>query len=323
MPTGPNGEKRPVDALANALHVARIATRKAEEEHVDTAKAKGGKARAVSVSAKRRSQIAKARTVETRSIMKRLAITLVVLATPAFAIDALCTAVAGGDEHDGCYSELSNLPGCHVWNPAKVDLNPIPARAEATVADGSPGCAEALLSGHGKVRWQWSHHEVGTRGHATIEADHRAGRQHGEGVFESHGDFVDGSRTWGGRTEGLVWNDGTIGRSTVVGTGLFHGRVSSRSQGMLDGNLRQGHWSTTSYSDTGGVASRIEGAYDVDGKETGRWSLTSYHDGELNTRTQGRYEAGKREGTWITTYYDGPDSFDGVVHYVNGEMVRR
>ena len=63
MPTGPNGEKRPADTLANALHVARLATREAEETYVNTGKReggrKGGKARADSLSAERRSQIAK------------------------------------------------------------------------------------------------------------------------------------------------------------------------------------------------------------------------------------------------------------------------
>ncbi len=60
MPTGPNGEKRPADVIANAVHVMRIATGEAEEEYVDAAKAKGGKARAKAVSAERRKEIAKA-----------------------------------------------------------------------------------------------------------------------------------------------------------------------------------------------------------------------------------------------------------------------
>lgn len=63
MPTGPNGEKRPADTLANALRVARIATGEAEEEYVDTAKRragqKGGAARAKALSAEQRREIAK------------------------------------------------------------------------------------------------------------------------------------------------------------------------------------------------------------------------------------------------------------------------
>ena len=33
MPIGPNGEKRPADVIANAVHVAKIATGEAVETH--------------------------------------------------------------------------------------------------------------------------------------------------------------------------------------------------------------------------------------------------------------------------------------------------
>ena len=32
---GPNGEKRPDDPIANAVHIARLATGEAEEQYVD------------------------------------------------------------------------------------------------------------------------------------------------------------------------------------------------------------------------------------------------------------------------------------------------
>ena len=63
MPTGPKGEKRPVDPIEQAVMIGRIATGEAEEEVVDLAKRKAGiegaKARAKAVSAARRSEIAK------------------------------------------------------------------------------------------------------------------------------------------------------------------------------------------------------------------------------------------------------------------------
>ena len=50
---GPNGEKRPGDAIANALHVAKIATGEAGEVYVDESKRpggqKGGRARAAAM----------------------------------------------------------------------------------------------------------------------------------------------------------------------------------------------------------------------------------------------------------------------------------
>ncbi len=38
MPTGPHGEKRPADPVANALHVAKLLTGEAEETYVDPAR---------------------------------------------------------------------------------------------------------------------------------------------------------------------------------------------------------------------------------------------------------------------------------------------
>lgn len=68
MPRGPKGEKRPADAIGNAVHVMRIATGEVEEgaEPDDgkdpAAKAlgrKGGKARAENMTPERRAEIAR------------------------------------------------------------------------------------------------------------------------------------------------------------------------------------------------------------------------------------------------------------------------
>ena len=70
MPKGPKGEKRPADVIANAVKIGRIATREIEEDYdtpesqgkhpgaVDLGK-RGGKARAASLTPKRRAEIAK------------------------------------------------------------------------------------------------------------------------------------------------------------------------------------------------------------------------------------------------------------------------
>jgi hypothetical protein len=68
MPRGPKGEKRPADAIGNAVHVMRIATGEIDESKPpdggkDPAAValgrKGGKARAEGMTAKRRKEIAK------------------------------------------------------------------------------------------------------------------------------------------------------------------------------------------------------------------------------------------------------------------------
>ena len=62
MPKGPNGEKRPADAVGCAVHVAKIATGELEEELPSNTRnggLKGGKARAEALTPERRSEIAK------------------------------------------------------------------------------------------------------------------------------------------------------------------------------------------------------------------------------------------------------------------------
>ena len=67
MPTGPKGQKRPVDVIGNAIRVAQIATGEAEEEYdakpeKDEAAAalgrKGGRARAERLAPEMRALVA-------------------------------------------------------------------------------------------------------------------------------------------------------------------------------------------------------------------------------------------------------------------------
>lgn len=67
MPKGPKGEKRPADVIGNAITIARIATGEEEDALTEDGKDKaavslgqrGGKARAKSMTAKQRTEIAK------------------------------------------------------------------------------------------------------------------------------------------------------------------------------------------------------------------------------------------------------------------------
>lgn len=66
MLKGPNGEKRPADAIGLAVHIARIATGEIEDERDSLSNAaaemgrKGGQKRAESMTPERRAEIAKA-----------------------------------------------------------------------------------------------------------------------------------------------------------------------------------------------------------------------------------------------------------------------
>ena len=68
MPKGPKGQKRPADVVSNAVKVMKIATGEEKEEFdgsdgkdpaAQAMGRKGGKARADSLSAKKRTEIAK------------------------------------------------------------------------------------------------------------------------------------------------------------------------------------------------------------------------------------------------------------------------
>jgi hypothetical protein len=67
MPRGPKGEKRPADAIGNAVMIGRIATGEIDDVPADDGKnpaavalgRMGGKARAAGMTAKKRSEIAK------------------------------------------------------------------------------------------------------------------------------------------------------------------------------------------------------------------------------------------------------------------------
>lgn len=64
MPKGPRGEKRPADAVARAVTMAKIATGEIDDDvEIKSAAAelgsRGGKARAAKMSAERRAEIAR------------------------------------------------------------------------------------------------------------------------------------------------------------------------------------------------------------------------------------------------------------------------
>lgn len=63
MPRGPKGEKRPADAIGNAVHVMRIATGEAHDDEPKSGRTRSGhagaKARADALTPEQRSAIAK------------------------------------------------------------------------------------------------------------------------------------------------------------------------------------------------------------------------------------------------------------------------
>jgi hypothetical protein len=58
MPRGPQGQKRPADTNANAVHVMKLATGEVEEDLPAEGKVNGGKARTSGMTAEERSALA-------------------------------------------------------------------------------------------------------------------------------------------------------------------------------------------------------------------------------------------------------------------------
>ena len=64
---------------------------------------------------------------------------------PGFSLPAgpICT---GSASSEGCWTEISNHPGCYLWNPGP---------REGFSANWSGECSEGFAEGRGVVRWLW------------------------------------------------------------------------------------------------------------------------------------------------------------------------
>ena len=56
----------------------------------------------------------------------------------------ICT---GRASSEGCWAEISNHPGCYLWNPGPLD---------GFSANWSGECSEGLAEGRGEIRWHWN-----------------------------------------------------------------------------------------------------------------------------------------------------------------------
>ena len=55
----------------------------------------------------------------------------------------ICT---GRESSEGCWPEISNHPGCYLWNPGPAD---------GSSANWSGECSEGFAQGRGEITWQW------------------------------------------------------------------------------------------------------------------------------------------------------------------------
>ena len=167
----------------------------------------------------------------------------------------ICT---GSASSEGCWAEISNHPGCYLWNPAP--------QAGATV-HWSGECLDGFAEGRGEGAWYW------TDGEATETGVFRRGRRHGLSI-----EFYD---------------DGVRGEGPYVigerdGTWTYYLEDGRRSVGRFVNGERHGTW-TESYDDGG----RGEGPY-VNGEAHGTWTIWFAN----GVRGVGPYVRGELHGTW-------------------------
>ena len=176
----------------------------------------------------------------------------------AGALEPKCTDVAKGA---GCWREVTNRPGCHLWNSHLAD--------EET-ATWSGRCVDGKLAGTGKLSWKF--------------------RQDGKSITSTNeGEMVDGVEF--GRWVARSAAPGYIGEGPYV-NGKRHGRWvvrwadGSSQEGPYVNGKRHGRW-VVRWAD----GSSQEGPY-VNGKRHGRW-VTRLASG---SEYEQEYRDGSREG---------------------------
>ena len=174
----------------------------------------------------------------------------------------ICT---GRASSEGCWAEISNHPGCYLWNPGP---------REGFSANWSGECSQGFADGRGEVRWQWND------GSSTESGLLQGGQREGFHVISwSNGDRSEGSymngEFHGGWT--FTWADG------------------SRDTGRYVNGERSGRW-TESWAD----GERAEGPY-VDGERHGTWTIR-FGNG---VRGIGPFLQGQEHGMWTYSDEDG------------------
>jgi len=154
----------------------------------------------------------------------------------------ICT---GRASSEGCWAEISNHPGCYLWNPGP---------REGFSANWSGECVEGFAEGRGEVAWRWND------GSATDSGLLRGGRREGFHVID-----------WstGERYEGSYENNERQGTWTIFHPEGRDDNVVREVGPYVNGEL---HGTWTGYDVSGNVVGtlRFENGRQVGGSEESR-----------------------------------------------------
>ena len=227
-----------------------------------------------------------------------------------FRPDQTCAGQAAGTS---CWMEISEQPGCYVWNAGYA--------LGATVT-WTGECSGGLTQGTGSLTWVWDDNEQVATGRL------QDGEQTGDWVIRyadgtvQEGPYVDGARTghWV-----LRFADGNVEEGPAVdgartGHWVIRDANGTVGEGPAVDGARTGHW-VIRYAN-GNVH---EGPL-VDGARTGDWVIR-YANGTVH---EGPYVDGARTGHWVIRYangnvhegplVDGARTGHWVIRYVNGTV---
>ena len=187
----------------------------------------------------------------------------------------ICT---GRASSEGCWAEISNHPGCYLWNPQPRD---------GFSANWSGECSQGFAEGRGEVMWSWND------GNSTDAGLLRGGRREGFHVINwSNGE----------RSEGSYVNDERQGTWTFFHQGRDDNVV--REVGPFVSGERHGAW--TGYDASGNVVGtlRYENGEVVGGFGTAV-ALDQSPDSRVGSGTEALQPGARHQ---LSTHSPGPGS---------------
>ncbi len=192
----------------------------------------------------------------------------------------ICT---GGASSEGCWAEISNHPGCYLWNPLP---------REGFSANWSGECSDGFAEGRGEVGWQWS--DSSSTDSGLLQGGQREGCHviNWSSGDRSEGFFMNGERHGNWR---ISFGDGSRGEGPYV-SGDKHGIWSIFHEGRRDNVVR-------------------EVGPSVNDERHGTWTVSFEGGG----RGEGPYVNDELHGTWI--YYDETGNEARRQRFENGRPV--
>lgn len=168
-----------------------------------------------------------------------------------------------------CWMDLSDHPGCYVWNP-----DPKPGETAAWSGE----CSGGLAQGQGTLKW------INDRGRRTTETTGslQDGKTHGRWVEK----FASG-----------IVQEGPYVQGKRHGKWVLRGPDGGVQKGPFVEGRQEGHWVLRSANGT------IEEGPIVKNKQHGQW-LVRFTDG---TVAEGRYVDNRKHGRWVFRFTDGTE----------------